>query len=171
MDTERYGARAREEVVEYIVVFLRPWSQPEETVHKGVAKDLDLLFDIVAKSRKNARGWAESKKATRGLEPALTRLIDTVDRIPANNLLFKKPGFSSRAFLRDLQLLREMCATSERFKSVPKNVDLTQKFCAFFACGIISRFSKKNRRPRPRARCGQLRASCTKPSRETPRWI
>jgi hypothetical protein len=146
VDAERDGARrAREDIVEEIVNNLRPWSQAEAAVHKGVVNNLDQLLDIDAKSRENVNSWTESKKAARELEPELSVLIEIVDGIPANNLLFKiSDDFSSPSeLLRQLRLLREMCARLERFKSVSKKVDLPQKFCAFFACGIISGFSKK----------------------------
>jgi hypothetical protein len=137
----RDGGRGRPDIVDEIVGYIRPLSQSEKAVCDGVANDLDQLLDVVAKSRKNVGSWEESKKAARGLAPALTRLINVVDGIPADNLLFDIPGFSSRSeFLRHLQLLREMCARSEQFKS---KVDPTKRFCAFFACGMISRFSKK----------------------------
>jgi hypothetical protein len=142
MGAERDGARAPEEIVEEIVVNVRPWSQAEAAVHKGVVNQLSWLLMVrneMLRNKKSCRR-TESNQAVRKLEPALRALINVMESVPPD-------FFGSRQCSELLRHLQILSANLERRKQlrkfIPKKYDLMKMWCAISAYEIIERLSDR----------------------------
>jgi hypothetical protein len=143
MATEDNGNGGRREIIEEIVLNLRPWSQGEKSVCRGVSHDLDVLRETVANAEANVHHTAKGKNAALQVRPSLTKLIRILREFPVDHPLFKELPSTSQKLLRQLKKINEICDHLANSRLPTKNADITKNFCAAFACGMISAFSKK----------------------------
>jgi len=145
--------KRRDEIIEEIVVHLRPWKGTEHTVLEAVNAHIGILSRTDASCEKWPRG-ADCNKAAEGLNRALDALVGVVNGLHpwASNSLFNyvamrladedRPPPSVSEFLRHLRALREASTALEHTTFPSKNADLTKAGCAGTAYRIICECSK-----------------------------
>jgi hypothetical protein len=130
-------------IIEEIVTNLRPWSRTEQEVYRGVRIALEKLRNNVFEAEANARALAECKPAARKIQPHFSKLMQILRRLPADHQLFIELRLSFQELMPQLEQAGDIIGNLGRFKLPTKKTDLAKNFCAFFACGLITSFSRR----------------------------